>query len=189
MIIRLSGTKNDYTVISYDVLLEFSMNQIQRKFTSSSCRTGDSIQGITIDTSITMYDWNFYYASREWVWTAITRATDFKDVFFYKGFSVVFEQERLKTYFRKKIKGYVDQDTKASRAIKKDNCIIVEWLIESLAKSCISCGCTFSHKIVFDSEKCNLTANRKDNNLGHELDNIEPMCDYCNSSLSDRSYI
>ena len=98
----------------------------------------------------------------------------------------MFEQERLKTCFRKKINGYVDQDTKAARAINKDNYINVEWLIESLGKSCISSGCTFSHKMVFDSVKCDLNANRKDNDLGHELDNIEPMCDYCNSSLSNR---
>ena len=102
--------KNNYTVISYDVFLTLPISLIKSKFTYSYCRTGDSIQGITINTAITIYDWNFFYASREWVWTAITRATDFKKVYFYNGQSKAFDHERLRTYCKNKIKGYIEQD-------------------------------------------------------------------------------
>ena len=67
----------------------------------SYCRTGDSIQGITIDnddSAITISDWQLFYASREWIWTALTRATNFKNVYFRRGRLEEFDQSRLRSY-------------------------------------------------------------------------------------------
>ena len=68
--------KNNYTLYSYDVYIKLPISKKQH-FTYAYCRTGHSIQGITIDAAITIYDHNFYSSSREWLWTTITRATDF----------------------------------------------------------------------------------------------------------------
>ena len=76
-------------MISYEVFIILPIRTVIRpKFMHSYCRTGDSIQGITIDNDdsvITIYDWQFFYASREWIWTALTRATNLKNVYFHRG--------------------------------------------------------------------------------------------------------
>ena len=69
--------------------------KINQHVTYAYCRTGHSIGGITIDTTITICDHNFTYTSREWLWTAITRAADFTQVYFDDGKSSDFDTERL----------------------------------------------------------------------------------------------
>ena len=137
--------KNDYTVISYDVYITLPIGFVRSKFMHSYCRTGDSIQGITINTAITIYDWNFYFASREWIWTAITRAEDLDQVYFYDGHQEEFDHERLRTYFKKKISGYIEQDKKAKRPISKDNYITVDWLVDAFGKGCSNCNVKFDY--------------------------------------------
>ena len=115
------------------------MYLIKSEFTYAYCRTGDSIQGITINTAITIYDWNLYYASREWVWTALTRATDYV----YNGRSPEFDHERLRSYFKKKVAGYIDQDKQAKRKIDKENYVTADWMIDAFGSNCCRCKCTF----------------------------------------------
>ena len=151
--------KKNYTLYSFDVYIKIPISKIKQHFTYAYCRTGHSIQGITIDTAITIYDHNYYYTSREWLWTAITRATDFKQVYFYNGKSQEFNRERLLSYFRNKITGYVDQDTKAKRKYDKTKYITVEWLEDAFSKTCYRCSCVFDAHIS-QSVRCNLTADR-----------------------------
>lgn len=176
--------KNNYTLYSYDVYIKIPISKIKQHFTYAYCRTGHSIQGITIDTAITIYDHNFYYTSREWLWTAITRATDFKQVYFYNGKSQEFNRERLLSYFRNKIAGYVDQDTKAKRKYDKTKYITVEWLEDAFSKTCYRCSCVFDAHIS-QSVRCNLTADRQICENAHTIDNIVPCCVECNTSASD----
>ena len=118
---------------------------IKSKFTYAYCRKGDSIQGITINTVITIYDWNFYYASREWVWTALARATDFNKVYFYNGKSPEFDHERFGTYLKNKVTGYIDQDKQATRKIDKENYVTVDWMIDAFGSNCCRCTVSYTH--------------------------------------------
>jgi hypothetical protein len=76
--------------------------------------------------------------------------------------------------FIKKIQGYKEQDKKANRPINKNEYVNIEWLNNNIYKSCGCCGCCLDSK--------NITAQRLDNNLPHDLDNIVPFCNYCNCS-------
>ena len=49
----------------------------------SYCRTCHSAQGATIEDKMTIFDWKHYHVSREWIWTAITRAEKLDDVFIF----------------------------------------------------------------------------------------------------------
>ena len=181
--------KNDYTLISYDIYITLPIGMVRAKFIHNYCRTGDSIQGITIKTAITIYDWNFFYASREWIWTALTRAQDLDQIYFYDGDLPEFNHERLKQYFKKKIVGYIDQDKKAKRPINKDNYITVDWLVDAFGRGCSSCNVPFTYSVSKNYNvnfSCELTADRIDNAVGHELDNIVPMCYTCNCSKSNK---
>jgi hypothetical protein len=181
--------KNDYTLISYDIYITLPIGMVRAKFIHNYCRTGDSIQGITIKTAITIYDWDFFYASREWIWTALTRAQDLDQIYFYDGDLPEFNHERLKQYFKKKIVGYIDQDKKAKRPINKDNYITVDWLVDAFGRGCSNCNVPFTYSVSKNYNvnfSCELTADRIDNAVGHELDNIVPMCYTCNCSKSNK---
>ena len=57
---------------------------VRSQFIFNYCTTCHSCQGTSIDENIPIYDCKFLYASRMWLWTAITRATELKnDGFFY----------------------------------------------------------------------------------------------------------
>ena len=86
-----------------------------------------------------------------------------------------------------KIEGYKQQDTRANRTCNIDNYIHIKWLVKCFQKSCTSCGASFEAFLGSNGNiRCNLTANRIDNDLGHELDHIEPMCVSDNSKLSNK---
>ena len=59
------------------------MFHVKSKFISNYCRTCHSIQGSSLDSSITIFDYRFEHASREWLDVAITRATDLSQVYVY----------------------------------------------------------------------------------------------------------
>ena len=61
------------------------MKYIEANFIHGYCRTCHSFQGSTIDDRITIFDWNFCFVDRNWVYTAVGRATYLNNVYFYNG--------------------------------------------------------------------------------------------------------
>jgi hypothetical protein len=96
-----------------------------------------------------------------------------------------FNLRRIKSYFAKKIEGYKSQDTKANRAIS-NNYVTVDWLMKCINKPCDQCGCNLELKSAFTFPTSNITAQRLDNSLDHNLENIVPMCDVRNCALSNK---
>ena len=56
---------------------------IKKNFVHNNCRTCHSFQGSAIEEATTIFDRKFAYATRKWLYTAVTKATDLKKVFFY----------------------------------------------------------------------------------------------------------
>ena len=82
---------------------------------------------------------------QKWIYTAVTRATDFKKkVYFYNGKSEEMNETLLDSYLSKKIRGYMQQDKQAKRLISKDNYITKEWLKRCLGTNC-QCGVTCTY--------------------------------------------
>lgn len=48
----------------------------------SHCVTCHSSQGASIKETLTIHEWDLNYVSREWLYTALTRCTDFRKVKF-----------------------------------------------------------------------------------------------------------
>ena len=96
-------------------------------------------------------------------------------------------ERNINQYFRNKIQGYIEQDKKAGRdfnnVMQCDEYIDIKWLNKCINSVCGSCG----NKLTLDVDdnfnvSSDITAQRLDNNLPHQLDNIIPMCVYCNCS-------
>ena len=63
--------------------------------------TCHSAQGTSIKCKITIFDYKYKYVSRKWIWTAITRATNLDNVYFYDYVETDddYVQQVARTYF------------------------------------------------------------------------------------------
>ena len=57
---------------------------INKNFAHNYCKTCHSVQGSNIDDAITNFDHKFAYVTRKWLYTAITKATDLKQVYYLR---------------------------------------------------------------------------------------------------------
>ena len=162
--------------------VEISYELAKAHFIYDYCRTCHSFQGATIEEDMAIFDWEHFYISRHWLWTAITRAKSFDQIRFYLNNEndSRLEYQIKDCYLQKKIAAYKLQDVKAKRDICSTKPYAsVSWLSSCFGKCCKSCGQTFSYDISGGNVTSNLTANRVDNNQPHYIDNIIPLCTDC----------
>ena len=175
--------KHITTQTVYDVPLDI----IRKSFQFNYCATCHSVQGSTIRECITIFDWRFYYTSRKWIYTAVTRATNLNNVYFYDYVEPELNHNLITAYFNRKIGGYKSQDKSAGRVIPKDNYVTAEVLESYANRNCFNCGTHLYLDFKDGNTVSNITADRIDCSLSHTLDNIRPCCRSCNCSLSDKS--
>ena len=96
---------------------------LRKHFIYAYCYTCHSKQGCSVDDDIVIYDWSKWYCSKNWYWTAITRARDLNRVKFYKYYADEKDMSkiRVETYFRNEIMNYEEQDKKAGRDVEDGN--------------------------------------------------------------------
>ena len=139
------------------------------------CRTCHSFQGSTIDEAITIFDHKFAFVSRKWLYTAVTRATNLKQVYFYDYDKSAEKETDMVQYFARKVENYRLQDKKANRSIDDANFITKEWLMSCVGKSCGSCGDCLTYNRSQGKIDCNLSAQRVCNNEAHHLEQSYPI--------------
>ena len=57
---------------------------LRKHFIYAYCYTAHSKQGCSVDGDIVIYDWNEWYVSKNWFFTALTRSTDLNRVKFFR---------------------------------------------------------------------------------------------------------
>lgn len=174
--IKDNNTKEEFNVLR---------KLIENNFIFSYCGTCHSLQGSSIDKEITIFEWNFKHVSRNWLYTAVTRATHLKNVKFFINNSSENNDDIINQYFEHKIEGYVKQDDTADRIIE-NNYVNVEWLSKCIGQKCGRCHAGLHCEVENEKIKSNITAQRVDNSLCHSISNIIPYCVYCNVSQSNR---
>jgi hypothetical protein len=183
--ITVIKTKGDHRMISFNIYLPIKKALVAKHFIYGYCRTGHSLQGVTIRDKITVCDWRYLERQdpvrlRKWLYVAITRATSLDDVQIFAGGNAEFNDQLWKLYLKKKVVQYKEQDKRANREMDPENYITEQWLDDNLRNVCIPCNCTFDVSFKECKVSCNLTADRVDNDRSHELDNIVPCCTSCN---------
>jgi len=175
--------KNITSPDTYDVPIKL----IRSHFQFNYCTTCHSVQGSTIGETITIFDYKFFFVSRKWIWTAIGRARNLDDVYFYDySEDEEFNLNLIKAYFKNKIKGYKEQDRLGKRQINKDNYVNVDWLFNSVNKNCVHCGSQLYVDFKEGNVISNITADRINNNEDHNINNISHCCRWCNSCKSNK---
>ncbi len=155
---------------------------VRENFVHSYCRTCHSFQGTSLDERLTIFDWKFAHVYRKWLYTSVTRATELKNLLFYDYDENAERDEAMLQYFTRKVDRQKHQDKKAKREVQEHCYVTLAWLTDCLGKSCSGCG----DALICEPDTSNLTAQRTDNTVGHELDNVVPMCCWCNCALSNR---
>ncbi|MBS1736426.1 MAG: hypothetical protein JSS98_07425 [Bacteroidetes bacterium] len=176
-----------------DTTLTFPIAMLDH-FILSYANTCHSVQGLSIDEPMTIFDINTPYVDRYFVWTALTRATDFNNVTIFKHSDddvSNLTRSRVKQYFEKKVEGYKTQDKLADRTWKANTFVTAEWIKEEYAKlQQKQCACCKSpYEIYVDEDgtvKSNLTVDRIDSNLAHLKTNCRLLCRTCNSVKANR---
>ena len=194
---KVTGCRNrfykndDYTIVSVEndkVLLRHvlgeestvSIKQLKSFFKLPYCWTGHSTQGSTIDVQYTI-DINFPFTNCEWLWTAVTRCTDWSLI-------TVLYNEKLREMHHKRFvqkvedlihgdTGYIQQDIRAGRFIKcESDYIDTDWVIEHMKGDCCLCGEPMD--VTGDTE-C-FSVDRVDNSIAHVKSNCQIVHRYCN---------
>ena len=158
---------------------------LDNNFRYDYCTTCHSAQGASIKGRITIHEWEkSYLVSREWIWCALTRSTDFNDVMFFEGKTNNSElsEENLHRYLSNKIKNYKLQDEAKKRKIDNDEYVDVEWFMKRINGNCQNCGCRFEFENVNGYLTNNITAQRLNNEVSHYKANCEAWCKLCNCS-------
>ena len=163
------------------------LDKARSSFIFASCSTAHSAQGCSVDSEITIFDYNHFLVKNypEWLWTALTRCRDLSKVKFFKyskDTSDDFNQKLIMSYYNRKIESYRLQDRKGGRQIPKEGYVNTEWFLNNITNSCNYCGCGFTIDINRGGIMSNLTAQRVNNEEAHTLDNIVPYCRRCNCS-------
>jgi hypothetical protein len=160
---------------------------IRKHFTHSYCRTCHSFQGSSIDEKISIFDSTFHFVSRKWVYTAVTRATELKNVCFFQTVLLdseePWDQEAFDRYLNQKVENYKKQDLSHGRRVTS-NFVTTAWLKEQFGKTCPGCGDCLRFDVRGGRVDSNLTADRLDNDECHHLNNITPCCITCNQRKS-----
>ena len=151
--------------------------------------TCDSVQGMSFDEPITVFDSNLPYTDREFFWTAITRCRKLNDVsvFIHSEQEISrFTRSKIIQYFSFKIDGYKHQDFKKNRKWNDDEYITIDWIEERFTTMGTKCKYCSKHiQLYVDESACvhsDLTVDRIDNSKAHIKSNCQLCCLHCNNS-------
>eukprot|EP00438_Fugacium_kawagutii_P023181 Skav227407 [mRNA] locus=scaffold5580:24324:27602:- [translate_table: standard] len=163
------------------------IEKVRSNFIFAWCCTAHSMQGSSVDTDITIFDYNHFLVKNypEWLYTSITRARDLSRVKFFKYSKDTddeLNEKFIMSYFERKIENYKMQDRNNKFIIPKEGYVNKQWFVQNIKNQCNYCGCGFTLSMNRGNISANLTAQRKSNSEPHTLDNIIAFCKRCNCS-------
>lgn len=170
-----------------DIRIKLDIDFIDKFFSLPFSSTIFSIQGLTINEPITIFDYGNVYTNKNYLWTCITRVKKFEDInifIHHETQNNFLLKSRINLFWKNKIYGYKIQDKKNNFDINTDDYINLEWInntFNNINKNCIYCK-EFLY-ITFDNNNkivSNIVLDRKNNNLYHSINNINFICINCN---------
>jgi hypothetical protein len=171
--------EDDFTLADGDDVFEVDIKNIKSYFSLPYAKTCHSYQGISESEAITIFDINHFMVDNDWIYTAITRATDLQNIYIYMG---DYPHQESLADLKKKIQYRIEGHKKYDADTEKGcfgKYISVEWVMNRLKKNktCIYCK---NHFDTTDIEAFSI--DRKDNNIGHIELNCQIICRKCNVS-------
>ena len=166
----------------------WALSLVKRLFIYDHANTCHSLQGMTAASGIALFDVDIWCASREWLYTALTRTNDLDKVVFWDpaagavGDQPVVMRSDFSQAMEAKLRGYMDQDTAAGRAWEPEDYVDVAHIMELHSAQggvCAHCAAWLPPRWKpADPEQA--TVDRLDNALAHVKGNCCLACLRCN---------
>ena len=166
----------------------WALSLVKRLFIYDHANTCHSLQGMAAASGIALFDVDIWCASREWLYTALTRTNDLDKVVFWDpaagavGDQPVVMRSDFSQAMEAKLRGYMDQDTAAGRAWEPEDYVDVAHIMELHSTQggvCAHCAAWLPPRCKpADPEQA--TVDRLDNALAHVKGNCCLACLRCN---------
>jgi len=159
-----------------DNIFFFTKGEMEKYFKLSYARTCHSLQGMSINEKICIFDIGHYWVNIDWIYTAITRTTDLKNINIYRGemYKSVFD---LNKCIDTMILGHKRADINRK---KYGEYVTREWVLDEL-KNNKHCSLPDCHRYLDVSNAGCFSIDRIDNNLCHSIENCQIICRRCQS--------
>lgn len=174
--------------ISYKITPQILLNHFKLPYAV----TCDSVQGITKDEPITIFDSNTPYVDRKYLWTALTRVKKLQDITIFihsKDEVERLTESRLNLYLKQKVESYKLQDKKANRQYIDEEFIDAKWINEKFNENKYCLFCKKHYELYLDEDSnvvSNITVDRINNTLAHVKNNCQLCCHHCNITKGNR---
>jgi hypothetical protein len=168
--------KENYMILNDDEEdIEVDTDLVKKYFKLPYARTCCSVQGMTIDDKITIFDFGNYHVDKHWVYTAITRTTELSNISIYLG-KQKDPKEMLMEKITKMIQQHKQADIKADRLDNWSEYINTPYAYEMVMKTSNCKYCLEPIDVMGDN--C-FSIDRIDNNLAHIKSNCQIICLNC----------
>jgi len=174
--------------INYKITPQILLNHFKLPYAV----TCDSVQGITKDEPITIFDSNTPYVDRKYVWTALTRVKKLEDITIFIHSKEEVErltESRLNLYLKQKVESYKSQDKKANRQYIDEEFVDAKWINEKFNDNKYCLFCKKHYELYLDENSnvvSNITVDRINNTLPHIKLNCQLCCHHCNITKGNR---
>jgi hypothetical protein len=179
---------NKDDIVLVDVLGDEQFNVsnwcIMNDFTLKYCNTVHSAQGDTIKGKFVIADLFSQHEgiTKEWLYTAVTRAADLNDIYFL---AQSLYHENIQERAMEMVRRYKEQDRKSGRPVVEELYVTPSWIVSGY-KRCSKCRLCGEHMCFEKGNPKVVTVNRICNQVGHETNNSELLCKECNTNLGNR---
>jgi len=150
-----------------------SLSDFEEHFALPYAVTNHSVMGTTIDDEITIH--NIEDIDAKWFWTAITRATSLKNVYFYLGEK--FKCETPVSIIKNRLAHHKKYDVER-RFYEEKKFVTLNWVTNELKRVSWMCGLCGNELTI--QGKHQFSIDRMDNNIGHTVHNCRIICAHCN---------
>ena len=174
----------------------YTLNYVRDNFDYAYAYTGHKLQGRSFDIPVVIYDADFRYTDRNWLWVAFTRSRDPTQIYVLKSPT----EYKLNTHFAlKKMRQYARDDQAKGREcdlLDHGEAAALQKLTELLEEQNYRCydplaeGCDRVLTLGNSKKKhhSDLSFDRTNNDYGHlwfSCDNIKLCCEQCNIRRKD----
>ena len=154
------------------------------------CGTGHSVQGITKECDITIFDATSNKVSDKWLWVALTRNRDLDKVFFYVPPSKensLNNESYVKKYIARCRISHKANDQYRNRKFKDEDYVNVDWVFKQ-ADKLHGCCSLCNQKLTMNLSKEEhikydptiISIDRINNKVAHTKKNCQIVCLKCN---------
>ena len=161
---------------------KISVDLLDKYLKLSYAITAHSAQGFTLKEKITVFDLYSHMVTIPWLYVAITRSRNLKDITLYWGKQQSIGEKAIDSILKNRISGHLASDS--NKSFDKEQYITAEWIKEKINKTkCCSgvnskeCNRLFDYN---DSES--FSVDRINNELAHLKENCQIICVSCNKS-------